>query len=359
MMRTAKGLYAIIAVIFIMNIMYVQITPDAQIDDIEQRLIEEILTLDSKVLALQNEVEKLSSQNRELKEELKKKQEELSSLNNTINIRRNELSRWVIFSHKGGLGNMLAVLVGAEDFGDFFRRFDNIMFFLEYYNNIILETRALISNREQEERNIMEKQREIDALEQQAKKALERINETIAEKQKELRHARLVLKDTTFLEELSENWQESLPSLDYLLKNLSSLPWSSLSPDDLKVNYLTLTARAEFYDTSVTKVLLSKDENLKDVFIKFNKEGITVTEKKPNSDTPIYSITCSMKLTKDNKVQFTPTKLEFSGVVLPTKVIEELMADYDMVFTPPPLPYDLKISAISTDKGKLIMIFKK
>ena len=171
-MRTAKGLYAIIAVIFILNIMSVQITPGAQIDDIEQRLIEEILTLDSKVLALQKEVDKLSSQNQELKEELKQKKEELSSLNSSINIRQNELSRWVIFSYKGGLGNMLAVLVGAEDFGDFFRRFDNIMFFLEYYNNIILETRSLYQTVNRRKRNIMEKQRKLMLLNSRLKKPL-------------------------------------------------------------------------------------------------------------------------------------------------------------------------------------------
>ena len=130
---------------------------------------------------------------------------------------------------------MLSVLVGAEDLGEFFRRFDNIMFFMEYYNNIIIETKALITHRKQEERSIMEKQREIQSLEKQAKLALEKITETITQKQKELRHARLILKDTAFLEEISEDWQESLPSLDYLLKNLSSLPWSKLTPDDLKV----------------------------------------------------------------------------------------------------------------------------
>ena len=117
-MRTAKGLYAIIAVIFILNIMSVQITPGAQIDDIEQRLIEEILTLDSKVLALQKEVDKLSSQNQELKEELKQKKEELSSLNSSINIRQNELSRWVIFSY-GGLGTCLLCLSEQKILGIF------------------------------------------------------------------------------------------------------------------------------------------------------------------------------------------------------------------------------------------------
>ena len=65
-----------------------------------------------------------------------------------------------------------------------------------------------------------------------------------------------------------------------------------------------------------------------------------------------------MELTDDQKIQFTPKRLDFNGVTLPPKVIDELMTDYDMVFTPPPLPYDLKITSISTEKGKLIMNFK-
>ncbi|MDD4570480.1 MAG: hypothetical protein PHE70_10195 [Tepidanaerobacteraceae bacterium] len=358
-MRFVKALAFITSVIFFLNMIFVGVAPGAQTRDVEQQLIEEILTLDARVLALQNEVDKLSIQNQKLRKELEQKQKELSLLNSNFNIRQKELSRLIVFSFKGGMGNMLSVLVGAENLGDFFRRFDNIMFFIEYYNNVIIETKALINHRKQEERNIMEKQWEIQSLEKQAKLALEKITQTIAKKQKELRHARLVLKDTAFLEEISEDWQESLPSLDYLLKNLSSLPWSSLSPDNLKVNYFAMTARAEFFDTSVTKTLLSKDENLKDVYFTFHSEGITVTERKPNSKTPVYSITCSMELTEDQKIQFAPKRLEFSGVTLPAKVINELMADYDMVFSPPPLPYDLKITSISTEDGKLIMNFKK
>lgn len=358
-MRYTKGLFLILAVIFIFNCFSVELMEGAQIEDIELQLIEEILALDAKILALRKEIEKLSLENSELRKELELKQKELSSLNTSFANRQKELSRWIVFAFKGGMGNMLSVLVGAEDLGDFFRRFDNIVFFLEYYNNIIIETRALIAQRKQEELKIMEKQREIQALEKQAKLALEKITKTIEEKQKELERARLILKDTTFLEAISEDWQESLPSLDYLLKNLSSLPWSSLSPDNIKVNYFAMTARAEFFDTSVTKTLLSKDENLKYVYFTFNTEGITVTEKKPDSNTPVYSITCDIELTDDYKIKFTPKKLVFSGVTLPAKVIEELMADYNMEFTPPPLPYDLKITSISTEEGKLIMNFKK
>lgn len=358
-MHFTKGLILTIAVIFILNSICVEFMQGAQIEDVEQRLIEEILTLDAKILALRNEIEQLSLENLKLRKQLGLKQKELSSLNTSFKNRQKELSRWIVFAYKGGMGNMLSVLVGAENLGDFFRRFDNIMFFLEYYNNVIVETKALITYRKQEERNIMEKQREIQALEKQAKLALEKITQTIQEKQIELERARLVLKDTAFLEEISEDWQKSLPSLDYLLKNLSSLPWSSLSPDDIRVNYFAMTARAEFYDTSVTKTLLSKDENLKNVYFTFNDEGITVTEKKPDSNTPVYSITCDMQLTDDNKIKFSPKRLVFSGVTLPAKVIEELMADYKMVFTPPPLPYDLKITSISTEEGKLIMYFKK
>ena len=118
---------------------------------------------------MRNEIEKLSAENQGLKQELLKMQEELTSLDSDVCLRQNQLSRWIVFSFKGGIGNMLSVLVGAEDLGEFFRRFDNIVFFIEYYNNIIIETQALITQRKQEERSMMEKQREIQNLEEQAK----------------------------------------------------------------------------------------------------------------------------------------------------------------------------------------------
>ncbi|RKL64433.1 hypothetical protein DXT63_01670 [Thermoanaerobacteraceae bacterium SP2] len=330
-----------------------------QVKSTEQRLIEEILALDSRVLALQNRANELSAQNNELKKSLSQKRKELSRLDRDVRDRQKRLSRWIVFSFKGGMGNFLGVLVGAEDMGDFFRRLDNIIFIMEYYNNMIVETKSLISRRKQEELEIMEKQNRIQELEQQAKKALEELKATIAEKQRELAHARMLLKDTSFLEEMSENWQEALPSLDYLLKNLTALPWTSISPDDLKVNWFTLTARAEFKDTSLTQKLLSKDEKLKNVYFTFHREGLTVSEKKPESSVPLYSITCSLELTEEQKIKFTPKSLEFNGVILPPEVIKELMKDYNMEFTPPPLPQDLKIASISTEEGKLIMYLKR
>jgi len=328
-------------------------------EDIRQRLIEEILTLDARALALQKEVNKLTEENHKLKISLEKKRSELVLLDEDFRDNQDQLSQWVLFSFKGGIGDLISVLVGAEDLGDLFRRFDNIMFFLEYYNNIIVETKGLIHRRKQEELSIMQKQREIQNLEEQTRAALKKVTQTIEDKQRELERARLVLKDATFLSEISENWQETLPSLDHLLKNLSRLPWSSISPDNLKINYFALSARAEFHDNSVTKTLLSKDEKLKNVFFTFSPEGITVSEKNVGSSSPIYSITCTIELTKDQKIKFTPTRVDFSGVTLPSKVIKELMADYDTVFTPPPLPYDLRITSVLTEHGKLTMNFKK
>ena len=330
-----------------------------EVTDLEQRLLEDILTLDSRLHHLEKQLESLSDENLAQKKALDKKRQELSTLDGVFKRRQKGLGKLIRFSYEGGNANLLAVLLGSEDLGDFFRRADNIRLFMEYYNNMIIETKTLITDRRREEFEIMEKQQQIQDLEQQAKMALEEIANTIAKKQAQLQRARLLLKDTAFLDRTSEKWQEALPSLDYLLKNLSSLPWNTLGPDNLKVNYFNLSARAEFYDENLSKKLLSEDEKLKDVSLKFNSQGITVVEQRPGSSTPIYSITCSLELTQDQQVKFIPQHLEFNGVTLAPKVIDELMSDYTMVFVPPALPYDLKITSISTEEGKLIMNLKK
>lgn len=327
--------------------------------EIKQQLIEDILTLDTRVLALENQIKQYSIENDSLKNILADKRIELKNLGENIQLKQSMLSQWVVFSFKGGIGNLLSVLVGSETLGEFFRRFDNIVFIFEYYNDIIAETKALISRKRQEESFIMEKQRKIQELEQQARKALEEIAKTLEKKQKELLKAQAILKDVSFLETLSKNWQKALPSLDYLLKNLASLPWTSITPDDLKVNYLSLSARAEFYDKSLTKKLFSQDKNLENVYFTFDSEGITVSEKNPLNNTLEYSIKCSIKLTEENKVKFIPKSLLFSGVALPPEVIKELMADYTMEFALPSMPYNLKITSITTTEGKLIMFLKK
>lgn len=330
-----------------------------EISALERQLLEEVLALDSRMLRLTKEHEALAGENAIQKKALEQKRRELSALDGVFKKRQRELGSLIRFSYEGGQANLLAVLLGSVSLGDFFRRADNIWLFLEYYNNIIVETRSIITDRRREEFEIMENQRRIEELEQQTREALEEMAKTMAQKQAELARARLLLKDTAFLDNTSAKWQEALPSLDYLLRNLSGLPWNTLSPDDLKVNYFNLSARAEFRDESLRKKLLTQDEKLKDVTLEFNDEGITVTEQRPGSNVPVYSITCALKLLEDQKIMFIPVHLEFNGVTLAPKVIDELMADYTMVFVPPTLPYDLQITSISTEKGKLIMNLKK
>ncbi|TYP56150.1 coiled-coil domain-containing protein [Thermosediminibacter litoriperuensis] len=327
-------------------------------NEAEQKLIEEILKLDSKIHALTRKINELSFQNRELKKVLAAKRLELIRLDDQLKERRKKLARWVVFSYKGGMGTFLAVLVGAENMGDFLRRLDNIVFVLEYYNNVISETRNLILYQKREESYVMEKQKEIQALEEEARRALEELQEARALKEQELIKAKNILEDTAFLEKISKNWQEALPSLDYLLKNLSSLPWTSISPDSLKVNYFTLTARAEFIDKSITEKLLSGNDKLKNVYFTFSPEGITVSEKDPD-EKPLYSVTCRLELGENNRIKIQPIRLEFNGVVLPPEVIHDLTKGHDLSFIPPPLPYDLKITSISTEEGKLILYLKK
>lgn len=358
-MKTSKGLIFLAITIFILNVLYASAPLSAQTTASEQQIIEDILALDAKILALKNEVEKLSNKNSELERELKEKKNELTLLNSNFSTQQKKLAKWVVFSFKGGTGNMLAVLLGAEDLSDFFRRYDNVMFFMEYYKGIIDETKNLISLRKKEEDDILRRQQEIQNLEKQLKLTLDGITQTLKEKKKQLAEARAVLKDTTFLEDLSKNWQESLPSLDYLLKNLSALPWSNLTPDNLSIDYSSSAVRADFSDATVTNILLSQDKNLKNVFFKFHKGGVAVSEKNADGSAPLYSITCDIQITKNQKIKFIPKELEFRGVTLSAKVIDELAADYDLSFTPPPLPYNLKIYSVSTEEGKLILEFKR
>lgn len=324
----------------------------------EQKLIEEILRLDSKIHAINLKLGELAEKKKELEKELALKRSEINRLSVKLGENRKKLARWIVFSYKNGIGTFLSVLVGVENVGDFLRRFDNIVFLLEYYNNVISETRNLFLLQKQEESFIMEKQNEIRALEDQTKKTLQELMDTKTKKEQELINARKILDNPSFLENTSKNWQEVLPSLDYLLKNFSSLPWSSISPDNLKVNYLTLTARAEFTDRSITEKLLASNERLKNAFFTFGPEGITVSEKGPQGQI-LYSVTCRLELLSNNRIKIEPIKVEFKGVTLPPGVIQDLTKNVDLSFTPPPLPYDLKITSISTEEHKLILYLKK
>lgn len=147
--------------------------------------------------------------------------------------------------------------------------------------------------------------------------------------------------------------------LNYLSKNLSSLPWSNIKPDELKVNYLPLTAVAKFHDKSVSKKLFSKDEKLKYVSITFGLESITVLEKIPGKKHPNFFIKFSLKLIKENKIKLLPKKLYFGEYTLSEKTIKKIIKDYKLEFEMPKTPYNLRIASISTVPGKLILKLKK
>jgi len=333
-------------------------SPVPTMDSKEQELLEEILSLDSKIHSLKEKISNLERQQEELNKTLLNNKRDLKKLEGTLKEKRKKLSSFVVFAYKGGFGTFLAVLAGSESLGEFLRRLDNIIFVTEYYNNVIDEVKTLIVLKKQEEEKIMEKQKKIAQLEKEAKNTLSELEKVKIFKETELAKARRIFKDPKFLEDMSKNWQVVLPSLDYLLKNLTSLPWTSISPDKLHVNYFTLTAKGEFYEKSLTEKLLSGKEELKNVYFKVTKEGITVFEKDKSGST-VYSITCTVALTEEGKIKFDPIRLEFNGITLPPEVIKDLLTGYDLSFTPPPLPYELKISSIETQEGKLIMNFKK
>lgn len=190
----------------------------------------------------------------------------------------------------------------------------------------------------------MKNQHKTQELEQQIIKALEKISKTLNQKQIKFNQAQ---------------WQKSMPSLEYLLNNLSDLPWSSITPDNLKINYLSLTAVAEFYDKNVSKKLFSQNEKLKYVYLTFDSEGITISEKMPDENHSTYSIKFNLKLVKENKVKFLLRYLEFDGIILSPEVVQKLKKDYNFEFKLPKIPYNLKIISIFTVNGKLIVKLKK
>lgn len=149
------------------------------------------------------------------------------------------------------------------------------------------------------------------------------------------------------------------PTLNYLLNNLSNLPWSNITPDDFTVNYLSLTATAKFRDESITRKLFSKNEKLKNVYITFKPEGIIVTEKKSSKNHPSFIIKCNIELSRHNQVRFIPKHLEFNGSSVPTVVINKLIKNYNMEFELPKIPYNLKIVSLSTDNGQLIIKLRR
>lgn len=156
-----------------------------------------------------------------------------------------------------------------------------------------------------------------------------------------------------------KNRLKSISTINYLFNNLYSLPWSTIKPDELKVNYLSLTAAAKFHDKNVSKKLFSKDEKLKYVSLTFDPEGINILEKVPGKKHPNFFIKFSLKLIKENKIKLLPKKLEFSEYTLSEKTIEKLIKDYTLEFEIPEIPYNLKIISISTVAGKLILKLKK
>lgn len=143
---------------------------------------------------------------------------------------------------------------------------------------------------------------------------------------------------------LSESLETSIPSLDFLLNNISKLPWDSLQPDNIDIQFDAVSASLS--DVSISNMIDNYDVMLKNVKIAFDDSGFTLI------DGDNYTLEGIFKV-DGGKINFNIESIDVKGVEITGEYLNNLIKNYNTVldFESPLKQY--KLDSVETANGEV------
>lgn len=143
---------------------------------------------------------------------------------------------------------------------------------------------------------------------------------------------------------LSESLETSIPSLDFLLNNISKLPWDSLQPDNINIQFDAVSA--SFSDVSISNMIDNYDVMLKNVKIAFDDSGFTLI------DGDNYTLKGIFKV-DGGKINFNIESITIKSVEITGEYLNNLIKNYKTVlnFESPLKQY--KLDSVETTNGEV------
>jgi hypothetical protein len=317
----------------------------------KDRLIAEILQLDTKLALLHAKKAETEALLAKLRSSLKDTQQEKSQLVTLAAEEKQNVGRWLRFLAEEGSITYLDVLLGAADLTDFLTRLDILITIIESNVNSLQQLQVLTQKIEVKEQEFRTRERDIASAYAIIKRSVEEAQQVREAKSLALKEAEKKLADFPAILALSQAWEHVLPDIDRCLQRLSKLPWNTIKPDKVNLDYLRGQAEITFKESTLAD-LLNRGLSQEDKFNLRCQPGFMILER-PALD---YSIRFTIS-SKSRRLVFEPHSVTVGDTQVPDSALELLFKDRDLGLNVP-LMAGLEI-ADAEITGEGIRIFLK
>lgn len=316
----------------------------------KERLIAEILALDTKLALLNRQKAEAEARIEAIKANLTSTAQEKEQLTRRAAEEQENVAAWLRFLAEDGSLTYLDVLLGALDLSDFLTRLDLVLTIIESNVNKLEKLQALAAAIAAKEAELARQQAELAKAHATISESLAAAQSLRQAKARALAEAEKKLADFATVLAVSQAWETVLPDIDRLLARLEAVPWENVQPDSLELNFLLGRANLVYRETTLAGLLRNTEEQGDGVDLSC-LPGRLILERPAAPGRPAYTL--SLELVPDGRrLILKPAGIAVAGVVVPSSNLALLFAGRNLTLTLP-LPAGLKIAEAEVQAGAL------
>lgn len=312
--------------------------------------IQQLLVIETQLAISRKELTILQGEVARLEQEVRKQSEQVSALREALKQQQEKLGQWLSYVYRRGPTPFLALLLGAEDFGDFAAKYTLLSHLVRYGLNQAEATEAALAAVEQKQAALEKELTTLQTKKEEAAAAVARLAALQAEKQAALARAEAEAaasgKAQEDIRRLLDGWQQSLPALAYLVTNFARLPWQNLQPDGLKVDYRHLTVEAFIAEETLRRTLAA-DPPLARLTVRVKPGAVYV-------EGPDFVLTSRVE-TEGDRIRLVPQELRLPAAEVGEGILRDLFSACDLSF-PFESPYPgLRLRQVEAQDGRVVL----
>ncbi|KAA5806737.1 coiled-coil domain-containing protein [Thermoanaerobacterium thermosaccharolyticum] len=310
----------------------------------EQKIVLELFNLDMEKARSLRLLDQINMEIINTNEKIDSMEREISSLNQDIVKERNNVKSWFRFLYMNGTNTILSLLLMSNNASELLHRLIYIDIITNYFYSKLDHINYLLRNKKSEEEALNNQRNDLKKKLDEQKNLVFKIEQLESSKRAMLVNIKRQIGDYQKILSLSESLETSIPSLDFLLNNISKLPWDSLQPDNINIQFDAVSA--SFSDVSISNMIDNYDVMLKNVKIAFDDSGFTLI------DGDNYTLKGIFKV-DGGKINFNIESITIKSVEITGEYLNNLIKNYKTVlnFESPLKSY--KLDGVETTNGEV------
>lgn len=316
----------------------------------EQKIISELLNLDMENTKAERELMQINKEIQDMTDAISRKSKEIENINNDIMKERQTVRSWFRFLYMDGTNAVLSLLLKSKNAGELLHRLVYIDIITNYFFEKLDNLNKLVNNKKDEENKLNAQKLNLIERKKNQMEVIKKINELKQNKNALLEDIKRKISGYQKILDISNNIDRLLPSLDYLLSNLSKFPWDTLETDDLSFSFLTVSA--SFKDNSITNMIQEYDDKLKNVTVKFSNNGFAISDDGAYTLSGVFSI-------NNGRVMLNIKSIDIGNVTITGDTLEKMLSGYNMTINIQSPIETFKLKEVITGDGYVKFILGK